>query len=126
MCEVVIAFVDKMPSTEPLWPLNYLAFDILDVQVDGWPWTPTELGNTNWRFIKAPGVDPAVFAQFASCRLDVQGNVIRFRDWCFDTTQVPSAVITFLQNNQIVTLTAAQANKAATWLRKHSTTLTAS
>ena len=126
MAEAMIALTDKLPSTSPLYAKNHLALDIIVVCPDGWPWTPTELTNPDWRLIKIPGVDPAVISQFCDPRLDVQGNVIRMRDWCFDVTQIPAAVMTFIQNNQVITLTTQQARKVATWMRKHSIDLAVS
>lgn len=125
MCEALIHFTDQLPSTDPNYALRYLAFDIIVVCDDAWPWTEAELTNPNWRVLKVPGVAASFGAQFAAPRYDAAGNLIRKRDYCIDSTQVPSTVLAFVQNNQVITLTAAQAQKVFTWVKKRSTVLTA-
>lgn len=127
MCEALIAITDRLPSSDPNYALNYLALDIIVVCDDGWAWSEAELTNPDWRVLKVPGVSTSYAAQFSATRIDqVTGRLTRLRDWCFDSAQVPTAVMTYLANHQVITLTAAQASTAMTWVRKHSTTLSAS
>lgn len=105
MAEVLIQFVDKVPSTDPKYVENYRIGDVIDIKPDGWGWTPRELTNPSWRVIKLPGIDPALLDVLLGVEFDIALGKIRNRRKQFvDSTKMTGAMRNQLNNNQVITL----------------------
>lgn len=87
------------------------AGDVISICPDGWPWSPAELSNPDWRIVRVNILQAQADAFLAKSN---NANVKRRREWMIDFSLLPNPALFAGDRTQaIITLTRAQVVAAA-------------
>lgn len=93
MAEFLVRIAAHAHSTPQTAHLHVGPYEIVDVQENLWPWTPTELNHPQWRIISIPNVTVAAFAYWADAYYEaLSPSSFLKRRWRLDETQIADIV----------------------------------
>jgi len=119
MAEILLNWVDKVPSSDPIYNQNYKQGDVIAICPDGWVWSNAEQINPNWRIVKLPNVTVAAIQNLTYPVIDaVTGIPTKKRGSYINATLIPTSVANQINKNQVLTSNISQATLLS-WIANH-------
>ena len=104
MAEILLQWVDKVPSSDPLYGKNYKQGDVIALCPDGWAWSSLEQTNPNWRIVKLPNVTVAQIQNLIAVEFDpITEDIVNKRTSYINGTAIPKNVYNQIDKNQVLT-----------------------